>query len=982
MLKEDIPTKNVIGYLQPVNESPTEISAVYTLLKRSQHFAYKLELNEVDCVFDQAVYAKACEVIWASPLEFSDVLCRLGQFHSIPVFIKCIFKRYGDAGLNDIITESDIVAGGSLNGVMTGSHYNRAVRTLKIMYEAFSRLQLESFKEYMTTVEDLDVDLALIADKSLEMREDFSAETCSEFLESQTMRKLYEHYSKFKESNRGPMFKFWNGFLEMIQLLLSFIRSCREGDLLLNLDCFREMLDYYDAYDMQNYLRYGAFYYCTMRRVKETHPQIYQQMMNGQFAVQLSDRNSFGKIPEDQTIEETINKHSKIPGGIVGKSRNISAVEQWIETTADRSQITENIKNMVGLGPERTWTHKEGSKTRVKTDEKDVRSVIEVVRSMLNPYDLSEELTSISTGIKASDDTMSDLLNAKDIGSKHIEEFIKDRILSNETEFFEPVKKHKLNTFTNQTSEKKVKVGSHEIIVKADRSFFCKLVAIARSRDLDLFDVYSHELGPIPWAIATPHGTLYQSDKAKLIEELEKDIPSVPPPANASWIIDLFAAIQVLKPAHLPHLRESKDKKWKPNNFADVAESIIASVCKPGITQPRRVDVVVDQYPDKSIKAMERERRTPSLGRKTKVSSGTQKAPNDWKNFLSHPSNKQELPDFLVRHWTKESEKVSAALGQTTMFVCNGTQCSRFQVRNDTLDVCDIPGLTTKAEEADGRIFLHAKHIAEHGHAEHIVIKSPDTDVLVLAIYFQSQITIPLLINRQGSRRQWKYTSVKAICTKLGPEKSKALLGFHAFSGCDSTSFFSGKGKKTFFKLLDTDHEFCSAMQRLGSKLKISSKLYDDCEAAICRLYGRQGPQVNQVRYDMLTKGAESHEIPPTQDALRLHTERANYQAFIWKNSLDPSFKPPDADGHGWVEKDGRISIKWMTQDPAPKSVLEFAHCKTCKKCNTRRCACKNRTFKCTDACGCDVNLCENSEDSGEMRMRRMRRTSKYIFHL
>ena len=54
-----------------------------------------------------------------------------------------------------------------------------------------------------------------------------------------------------------------------------------------------------------------------------------------------------------------------------------------------------------------------------------------------------------------------------------------------------------------------------------------------------------------------------------------------------------------------------------------------------------------------------------------------------------------------------------------------------------------------------------------------------------------------------------------------------------------------------------------------------------------------------------------------------------------------------------------------MTKDPAPKSVLEFVSCKTCKKCSTRRCPCKNHAFKCTDACGCSVHTCENSEDSG-----------------
>ena len=72
----------------------------------------------------------------------------------------------------------------------------------------------------------------------------------------------------------------------------------------------------------------------------------------------MSNVNSFGKIPEDQSIEETINKRSKIPGGIVGKSRNLEAVNQWVETTADRSQITDNIRMLAGVTSSESWTHK------------------------------------------------------------------------------------------------------------------------------------------------------------------------------------------------------------------------------------------------------------------------------------------------------------------------------------------------------------------------------------------------------------------------------------------------------------------------------------------------------------------------------------------------------------------------------------------------------------------------------------------------
>ena len=60
---------------------------------------------------------------------------------------------------------------------------------------------------------------------------------------------------------------------------------------------------------------------------------------------------------------------------------------------------------------------------------------------------------------------------------------------------------------------------------------------------------------------------------------------------------------------------------------------------------------------------------------------------------------------------------------------------------------------------------------------------------------------------------------------------------------------------------------------------------------------------MNLVQYEMLTKGAESHNIPPTKDALNLHIKRANYQTFIWKQALNPNFEIPGP--HGKVSDDG-----------------------------------------------------------------------------
>ena len=60
-------------------------------------------------------------------------------------FLGCIGKRFGDAGLQDVLIESEVVATGSMNGVISGKHYSRAVRSNKLMSDALHRMRLQAF---------------------------------------------------------------------------------------------------------------------------------------------------------------------------------------------------------------------------------------------------------------------------------------------------------------------------------------------------------------------------------------------------------------------------------------------------------------------------------------------------------------------------------------------------------------------------------------------------------------------------------------------------------------------------------------------------------------------------------------------------------------------------------------------------------------------------------------------------------------------
>ena len=79
-----------------------------------------------------------------------------------------------------------------------------------------------------------------------------------------------------------------------------------------------------------------------------------------------------------------------------------------------------------------------------------------------------------------------------------------------------------------------MKVKGRDLIARADRTFFARMLVIAQRRSMDLRRVFQFSLGPLPWALSTTDGQLAKTPKAKLLEALEKDVqPADSVSANA-----------------------------------------------------------------------------------------------------------------------------------------------------------------------------------------------------------------------------------------------------------------------------------------------------------------------------------------------------------------------------------------------------------------------------------------------------------------
>lgn len=100
-----------VAYLPAINSSPTEMDTVLEVLQQSKAKAENLGLKEADVVLDQAIYAKAVEILQnPNHLDLKKfIVLRMGAFHTICIFFAVIGKRFGDAGLRDWIIEADII---------------------------------------------------------------------------------------------------------------------------------------------------------------------------------------------------------------------------------------------------------------------------------------------------------------------------------------------------------------------------------------------------------------------------------------------------------------------------------------------------------------------------------------------------------------------------------------------------------------------------------------------------------------------------------------------------------------------------------------------------------------------------------------------------------------------------------------------------------------------------------------------------------
>lgn len=136
-----------IIFLPFINAAPSDYNTIYTAMKTSVNNAKESSMRTCILTFDQPLYMKARDI--ASAVCLSDeilVIVRLGSFHTLMSYMGSIGYIMAGSGIKEVF--STIYAENTIDHILSGRAYARAVRAHSLLQQALSQFIFENLMEH------------------------------------------------------------------------------------------------------------------------------------------------------------------------------------------------------------------------------------------------------------------------------------------------------------------------------------------------------------------------------------------------------------------------------------------------------------------------------------------------------------------------------------------------------------------------------------------------------------------------------------------------------------------------------------------------------------------------------------------------------------------------------------------------------------------------------------------------------------------
>ena len=185
-----------------------------------------------------------------------------------------------------------------------------------------------------------------------------------------------------------------------------------------------------------------------------------------QHGVSVQTQESFPvRIAFDQRGEQTINRDAKTSGGIKSFAADSSAIQlKWTLNRAEQVENTKALLDFAGMN-NASNAYKPLRPSQILQSEKFVSRIIEVLKEeYVNPFDVNipkEKLVNLSSAVALPDVQMaSAILSTRSVGKEESQKFRLEHLESSKVKFHDPIKRRKLQLFSN--SSKKVTIEQNK----------------------------------------------------------------------------------------------------------------------------------------------------------------------------------------------------------------------------------------------------------------------------------------------------------------------------------------------------------------------------------------------------------------------------------------------------------------------------------------------------------------------------------------
>ncbi|XP_047992980.1 uncharacterized protein LOC125231567 [Leguminivora glycinivorella] len=703
-------------------------------------------------------------------------------------------------------------------------------------------------------------------------------------------------------------------------------RSIRTGDFLMFRYILPKINNIFFVVNQPNYARWLLRYHDNLLKLKETHPQIYENMERGNFGIQRTDK-SFSRQPIDLTLEQTINADAgRRLTGVIHFTNSISARQRWCKSHEIRSTIISHTYEMTGLRKHQDVTA-DLEKSSIRRDSSHLQLFINAFTKFVNPFETNidqQQLFNISSGKAASQAVQDYLLNIEANGAKLREQFISE--CTNSSERFEKaIPKVKIMNFSTEISNKTVKSGHKVQEIKMQRDLFGRMLGLSLDHKIDMEKMLCYPITPLPMSMCHLDGSVHKTDKSAIVKCLEKLYDCTETPKTLDVVIvDGFFLLHIIHDI--------------PATFGGISQKILRILTS---FKAPRVDIIFDEYFSPSIKDYERVRRNEQRTIEFNITGPSQTRPTDFMKELNNIKFKQSFVKFLIEHWA--TPEIIPIIGNS-LIKLNYDSCYSYIANNGSIEMTiDENMACDNHEEADTKIVHHVCKLETYGKTN-VLLKTSDTDVLIIMLgnidHLQSDdLEIFMELGTGNSKR---CINITKLHTKLGLSLCKSLPGFHAITGCDYNPSFFQKGKVRPFNILMKNNTYQKALADIGDahRTGLRDNVFQILETFVCEIYGyKNSSDINAARFlkfcatyrsqkkcepfKKKIKSCDPSTLPPCKAELEQHLLRTQYITSIWRNAYlrFPTSLTPNR--NGWIQNEDGLKFHWFDGDCMPQLVLD-----------------------------------------------------------